>query len=439
MFGWFAPKCPLDTWEKTWIERRMRWLADQLGIDRLLHAKVIEPSEDLFAPLFSTDMRNGIHQLLDHLCGYMGVLPTKISLEIVSDEQMPEASGLYEHGERSIISVAVSQLLDPVRLVATLIHELAHEVLLGGGFLTVSVGDHEHLTDLLTVFLGTGIFLANATLRDFSSRGWQTISRQGYLSAREFGYAFALFAFLRGETEPSWAEHLRPDAQTPMTAGLRFLYKTGDSLFRPDTVREKLLPLTPAAAIERLRTGTPTVRMATLWDVHDCALQEPEVLAAVQARLDDPDPHIIAEATRILTNFGPRAEGAIPSLLNLLWRREIAIKLGAAQALGAIGSHPENVLPELTDLLADGNPAVVQVAAIALHRFGSQAVSAVPKLLAALKPALLTGWPEPGRSLVALLQVLSDDPRQVLCDHFDDPELRQFALKVLRQQEREEG
>jgi hypothetical protein len=45
MLGWFLPKCPLATREKTWVEWRMRWLADQFGIDRLLRARVILPTE----------------------------------------------------------------------------------------------------------------------------------------------------------------------------------------------------------------------------------------------------------------------------------------------------------------------------------------------------------------------------------------------------------
>ena len=35
MFGWRSAKCPLDTYEKTWTEWRMRWLAEQFGIERL--------------------------------------------------------------------------------------------------------------------------------------------------------------------------------------------------------------------------------------------------------------------------------------------------------------------------------------------------------------------------------------------------------------------
>jgi len=236
---------------------------------------------------------------------------------------MPGAAGLYQQRKRSLIRVAHSQLADPFRLLATLCHELAHELLLGGGLLTAGVSDHEWITDLLPVFLGTGIFLANSTLQDSSgySAGWSwwSMSRQGYLPSRIFGYAFALFAFVRGETQPSWAEHLRLDARVALHTGLRYLHKTGDSLFHPDTIREKVPLLTPARVIERLRTGTPTVRLATLWDIPDSALASTEVLTAVQACLDDGDAHLIAEAARTLGRFGPAAEAAIPRLLDVLW------------------------------------------------------------------------------------------------------------------------
>jgi hypothetical protein len=437
MFGWFAPKCPLDTWEKTWTERRMRWVADQFGIDRLLHAKVILPTEEYFKPPFGTDMKS-VRRLLDRMCGYMGVPPNKVSLEILADEAMPGAAGLYHRRKRSLISVARSQLADPARLLATLSHELAHELLLGSGLLTASVADHEWVTDLLPVFLGTGVFLANATIQDSSGHAggwsWWSISRQGYLPSRIFGYAFALFALMRGESDPPWSKHLRLDAAAALHGGLRYLRKTGDSLFHPETIREKSPPLTGDMAIERLRKGTPTVRLATLWDIGEHALTGAEVLLAVQRCLDDSDPHVIAEAARTLAVFGPAAEGAVPRLLDVLWRGTSAIKIGAAHALGAIRSGPETVVPELSALLREDNSEVVQAAAEALRSFGTQSESAVPRLLAALEPALAAcNFPLIG-CVIATLRTISNDARQHLCNHFADPELRRLTLDALQKQ-----
>jgi hypothetical protein len=437
MFGWFVPKCPLDTWEKTWTERRMRWLADRFGIDRLLSAKVILPTEHYFPAPLGKDTKS-LRRLLDRMCGYMGVEPSKVSLEILPDEQMPGAAGLYERRKRSVISVARSQLADPVRLLATLSHELAHELLLGGGVLSTNVSDHEWVTDLLPVFLGTGVFLANATIQDSSGYSgtwsWWSISRQGYLPSRIFGYAFALFAFVRGEPKPPWADHLRLDARMALDAGLHYLRKTGDSLFHPDTISEKKPPMTPGAVIKRLREGTPTIRLASLWDICENALTDPEVLTAVQKCLHDRDPHILAESARTLGIFGPVAEEAIPHLLDALCRGTDSIKIGVAKALGAIRSRPESVIPELSVLLGEGNTEVIRAAAEALRTFGTQSASAVPALLSALELALIACDFSLIRCLTATLLAVSQDARKQVHDRFADPELRRLALDALQQQ-----
>lgn len=48
MFGWFSPKCPVRTAEKTWTERRMLWLVERFGLERLRLAEVILPTDDYF-------------------------------------------------------------------------------------------------------------------------------------------------------------------------------------------------------------------------------------------------------------------------------------------------------------------------------------------------------------------------------------------------------
>ena len=52
-----------------------------------------------------------------------------------------------------------------MRLIATMSHELAHEYLIGQGRISGEEEDHEQLTDLLAVFLGFGVMLANSSLR----------------------------------------------------------------------------------------------------------------------------------------------------------------------------------------------------------------------------------------------------------------------------------
>jgi hypothetical protein len=165
MSAWLAAKCPLDTWEKTWVETRMRWLAEKFGIQRLIRAELVLPTERHFPEPYhgtSEDAR----RVLDRLCFYFGVDPLTLSLEICEDVQLPGAVGQYDSEGPTVVRVAESQLADPQRLVATLAHELAHDLLLGGGLLTKDDEDQENVTDLLPVYLGLGLFAANATIQE---------------------------------------------------------------------------------------------------------------------------------------------------------------------------------------------------------------------------------------------------------------------------------
>lgn len=137
-------------------------------------------------------------------------------------------AGFYVHDEpnsrgwdaqpRMLIAIQAAHLNDPLCLVAVMAHEVGHAILLGGGLLNPEPDDHELLTDLLTVFLGFGVFTSNASGRfkqwhDERQSGW-SMQRIGYLSEEVFGYALAVFAQKRGENKPDWEEHLSTNVRT---------------------------------------------------------------------------------------------------------------------------------------------------------------------------------------------------------------------------------
>ena len=46
MFGWFGNRCPLSTFEKTWIEWRLSWLVEQFGFETMLKAPLLLPNDE---------------------------------------------------------------------------------------------------------------------------------------------------------------------------------------------------------------------------------------------------------------------------------------------------------------------------------------------------------------------------------------------------------
>jgi len=92
----------------------------------------------------------------------------------------------------------------------------------------------EELNDLLTVFLGFGVFNANAAFQ-FSqytsvySQGWSA-GRLGYLPEQVWGYALARFAFERDEMNPEWSQYLSTNIRAYFKASMKWLRSSGERL-----------------------------------------------------------------------------------------------------------------------------------------------------------------------------------------------------------------
>jgi hypothetical protein len=146
---------------------------------------------------------------------------------------------------RAVVALDHSEATDPPYLTAVIAHELGHVRLAGERRYSSERSDHERLTDLLTVYFGFGILTANAAMRFArASRGFSILPqgqfddralnaagalggyrRLGYLNTREFGYALACYARMRGETNPAWARYISPGQAVYLTQGLAYLQR----------------------------------------------------------------------------------------------------------------------------------------------------------------------------------------------------------------------
>lgn len=125
--------------------------------------------------------------------------------------------GTFQTTEENEVLITYNPALatQPIQLVATFAHELAH-------YLTVTSkeeppggwGNWEFATDIAATFLGFGVFMANSAFNftQFSgtdSQGWKS-NRSGYLSESEHIYALAIFNQLKGLPVESASVHLKP-------------------------------------------------------------------------------------------------------------------------------------------------------------------------------------------------------------------------------------
>lgn len=126
-----------------------------------------------------------------------------------------------------LITYAPDLIDDPMGLVATLAHELAHYLLAAEADL-VEDETHELMTDLTVAYVGLGVFGANTAFSfeqhgDAFGQGWRSRS-SGYLSPRSWAFALAVFGELRGD-DGGMETYLKPEIDGLRRQAVKYLRK----------------------------------------------------------------------------------------------------------------------------------------------------------------------------------------------------------------------
>ena len=243
--------CPVPELSRLRLEEAFLILLEFFGKENTRHRRVLVPHFSDF-PISYNGTEQTAHEtmkivaaqmevpfdtiILGYFDGRVGEVSTgspfggRIFLQSEKDDQ--NAAGLYwgrtEDGKYEIW-LNRGNLAEPEGLVATIAHEIAHIKLLGENRIAVN---NEPLTDLTTIFFGLGIFNANEafqTFRNFDSHGWRS---KGYLSQTQWGYALALFAYLREEESPQWIDHLTPNVKSDFLQSQKFILNNQDIVFQ---------------------------------------------------------------------------------------------------------------------------------------------------------------------------------------------------------------
>ena len=252
MFDWlFSPSCPCDAAAKVWVEERLDWLAEEFDDSAFTGRRIVLPTPEFFPDPYNASPKS-VLTLLHRVCEYMDVVPDLVDLKFTANagniwlvneagQYLPGAAGTYSEGKyKFIIRLDLSGFDDPMGLVGTMAHELAHVRLLGESRIMREVYDNELLTDLTVVHFGLGIFLANTPRNwdsDYSKWPGTNLLKPGYMTPPMFGWAQAHLAWFRGEAKPNWARHLSGDARANLQQGIRYLNATADSAYKPRRLR----------------------------------------------------------------------------------------------------------------------------------------------------------------------------------------------------------
>ena len=214
MFWNKKKKLPITKEDKVWVDEDLNWLKTEFGQEHFMEVQTVTPTKDFYERTFDGTEKDA-EFILERTMELMNIQNVDIKLEFFSNSPIEmadgtilttpadlngswkSASGTYEQTENgTIISIETGQLKKTTSLIATISHELAHQILLGEN--RIQEND-EFLTDFTAIVYGFGIFIGNSRFQ-FSSQGfgWQS-SSQGYLPEQIIAYAMAWLSKQRNE------------------------------------------------------------------------------------------------------------------------------------------------------------------------------------------------------------------------------------------------
>ena len=393
----FTPSCPLELTEKVWTERHLRRLTRHFGARQLLDCEVLTPAT---LPASYGETRGDVEPLLQLVCRHLGVPASNYRLTFLDDSAGVQLQD-FRSDETDVARIKLSEadLPEPVRVVAVIAGQIAaHRMTCGENPLIGPSDASGHLiADLYAVFCGLGAFQTHVAVTQVNSfsTGWETwsVSRQGHLPARMSGYAMALMAWARGEQKPVWADALGVDARQPFKKGLKFLHKTGDSVFQLETA-ESTASTSATTMIDRLRTGSPSSRMDSLMEMQEQS--PPDVMAAaIFENLFDREATIVVLAAGALSRMGPAAgTDALEKLISLFETPEAPVRAASVFAASRVAPGPDydsgdglTLIERTAELLQDANRDVVLSALAALGQYGEAALAHAHRLVPRLAQA----------------------------------------------------
>ncbi|HSZ73730.1 MAG TPA: hypothetical protein VK779_02840 [Rhizomicrobium sp.] len=247
----FRHKSPLNSEDEAWQIETWRWLLKHSGgIDDLKLSPLVTPTRTYFPPSETTGHTRAkyIFECVKHLARM-----TDWPSELIAQPERPEDRigdfailkndsnrmplGTFRiSGNTAEITYDPKSVSEPAVLIATLAHELAHYRLKSIGEETPGGAEmHEYATDIMTIYMGFGIFGANLAFnfgqhQDFQSIGWRW-SRQGYLREVDWAFGLGVFAYLRGQPFSIFKELLKPGLYSDLAKTERYLGEN-PNLFR---------------------------------------------------------------------------------------------------------------------------------------------------------------------------------------------------------------
>lgn len=238
---WQPKKPTVDQDTVDWVVACWKWLDLALQpIDGQPRRRLVVPSRSNFPDTELTGPAKAEYyfERVKHHCG-MDDWPVSLRAQAATPDlgqsivfaEMPSKTALgtfRTKGNQAIITYDPGQTGNPVQLIATFVHELAHYALTAALDAPPGGPELEELaTDLATVHLGFGLFGANTAFAfeqstDFDRQGWRS-SSSGYLGENGWCFAVALFTEVLDLKASGYQAYAKPSVLAQIAKNRRYL------------------------------------------------------------------------------------------------------------------------------------------------------------------------------------------------------------------------
>lgn len=229
-FSWFWQRkieLPITEEDKEWLDHDLLWLAELFTPEVFRSLVTITPDKQYFNYNF-TGLEKDVDFIFQTVAGIMNIKPWEIQLMFFSDKPTKFSAGItatpsdglhdrWKSKESEFIDngfgnkeiwIDMSQINDPIGLIATISTELAKYKLKDEYAITEDIAI---IADLTSIVFGFGIFKGNSYFKfaqwtGASHQGWQ-MKKRGGLPEPVIAYVMAWLAYYRDE-DVSWKQYL---------------------------------------------------------------------------------------------------------------------------------------------------------------------------------------------------------------------------------------
>src|SRR6056297_2821300 len=303
MFRFFRPRLPLSTFSRVDLELLMRRNIDVIGREHVLSAEVLTDVSQLGLDASSPEglVRSASAEVSRRMRVPQSGMEVAIEQGSDFDAATRYVAGTTDAPARLLIRREVTE--DPMRTVVELAYGYAHHFWLLHPA-PRPLDTHPRTTHLMPVCMGLGVLASTTALKEshWSASGYSgwSMSRSGYYSPLEIGYALALWARARSEVDPQWLSFLRLDSRRVARDAAKYfmLHQAGGGQRLFDAVSIPGTDRSPLELVRWLAGADPDFAMAAAYALAKLEHLPDAAVDAALARTYGNDPEMVVLATR---------------------------------------------------------------------------------------------------------------------------------------------